>query len=50
MGAPWSIDERMAKVVTEQMRHDIVTDRIRPRITDGASRESCGEGRVVDDM
>jgi hypothetical protein len=27
--------------------HDTVTDRIRARMTEGASRERFGEGRVV---
>jgi hypothetical protein len=32
------------------MTQEIVTDRMRPRMTEGASRESCGEGRVVEEM
>lgn len=40
----------MMSVVTEQMMHESVTDFMRPRMTEGASRDSVGEGRVVGDM
>lgn len=33
----------------EQMRTDVVTKRMRARMTEGASRESVGDGRVVED-
>lgn len=29
------------------MRHDSVTERMRARMTEGASRERVGDGRVV---
>lgn len=45
-----SFADNTANVVNEHMMHDTVTDCIRPRITDGASRDSCGDGRVVADM
>jgi hypothetical protein len=40
----------MTKVETEHMMQERVTAEMRPRITEGASRQSCGEGRVVDEM
>jgi hypothetical protein len=46
---PLSTDDNKAKVPKEQTIHDAVTDRMRPRMTEGASRESCEEGRVVDE-
>lgn len=49
-GPPFSAEERKTKVMTEQMMHDTVTECIRPRITDGASRDSVIEGRVVEEM
>lgn len=48
-GPPFSTDESKTNVNMEQMMQDVVTERIRPRITDGASRERFGEGRVVDE-
>lgn len=44
-----STEDNKIKVPTEQTIHDAVTDRMRPRMTEGASRESWGEGRVVDE-
>jgi hypothetical protein len=44
-----STAERTTNVVTEQIMQDIVTDCMRPRMTEGASRESCGDGRVVEE-
>lgn len=43
------MDVRNTKVDMEQIIQEMVTERIRPRITDGASRESVGEGRVVEE-
>ncbi len=42
-----SWDDSTKKVDIEQRVVDMVTDRIRPRITEGASRDNVGEGRVV---
>lgn len=39
----------MMKVERELMRHEMVTARIRARMTDGASRERLGVGLVVGD-
>jgi hypothetical protein len=48
--SPSSTAARTTNVVTEQMMHDTVTDAMRPRMTEGASRERLAEGRVVEDM
>lgn len=49
IGLPVSTDESKTNVNIEQMMQEVVTERIRPRITDGASRERLGEGRVVEE-
>lgn len=46
-GLPLSTAERETKVMSEQMVVEMVTQRMRPLITDGASREMPSEGRVV---
>lgn len=46
-GLPSSTDASTTKVVTEQRMQVIVTDCMRPRMTEGASLESVAEGRVV---
>ena len=46
-GLPPSTEDNRIKVPIEQTIHDDVTKRMRPRMTEGASRESCGDGRVV---
>jgi hypothetical protein len=38
---------RIRNVVMVHTRHETVTDRIRARMTDGASREREADGRVV---
>jgi len=48
-GLPFSKDERSTNVNSEQIMQVVVTERIRPRITEGASRDSVGEGRVVEE-
>jgi hypothetical protein len=48
-GLPLPTDDNKTKVPKEQAMHDDVTNRMRPRMTEGASRESCGEGRVVEE-
>jgi len=50
IGLPLSADDKTTKVEIEQIRQETVTDRIRARMTEGASRESCEEGRVVDEI
>ena len=47
---PFGTEERSRRVVMEQNMHDMVTDRIRARITEGASRESVAEGRVEEEV
>jgi hypothetical protein len=49
-GLPLPTEDNKTKVPTELTIHDAVTNRMRPRMTEGASRESCGEGRVVGEM
>src|SRR5205809_1506295 len=44
---PHEVMTRNVEVVV--MMQDRVTARMRPRITEGASRESCGDGRVVEE-
>jgi hypothetical protein len=40
-------EQRITKVVIEQIIQVVVTEAIRARMTEGASRERVGEGRVV---
>jgi hypothetical protein len=40
---------RMIAVEARQKKQEMVTERMRARITDGASRESVGLGLVVDE-
>jgi len=37
------------RVESAHNMHDMVTDLMRPRITEGASRESVGDGLVVEE-
>lgn len=47
MGLPLSTTvQRITKVVTEQMMHEVVTEVMRPLMTEGASRDNWAEGRV----
>ena len=50
IGFPSSMEASMTNVVTEHTMQVAVTDCMRPRMTEGASRESVAEGRVVEDM
>jgi len=38
---------RMAAVAARHRKHEIATERMRARMTEGASRERVGLGRVV---
>jgi len=40
-------EQRITKVVTEQSMQVVMTEAMRPFMTEGASREEVGEGRVV---
>jgi hypothetical protein len=44
--APFDL-RMMYTVMVALMRHERVTARMRARMDEGASRESCGEGRVA---
>lgn len=45
-----STEDKTTNVMVEHIMQLIVTDCVRPLMTEGASRDRLGEGRVVDDM
>lgn len=50
-GVPFSTaEQRRTKVKMLQIIQEVVTEAMRPLMTEGASRDSCAEGRVVREM
>jgi hypothetical protein len=45
-----TIVQRITNVAIEHIVQEVVTEAMRPRITDGASRDRFAEGRVVEEM